>query len=370
MLRLELVVLTCTGLLLSYLLVTWGWLHGGYTHLPSASSFAATQTTAAHVVLPHRSSGSAAAEELQQNMPPRVVDVAVITGVMSSELQSIIEDGWGRGAMWSMRGLLHGRRRPSRYSRCPECTIVTCDAERYCSGHCKKRGRLFTCRSAGTSGAICLDSLSPDPETLPADRLDPLVSAELKATAPFIGCANITDTADGCPAAGTVGMLADGSDFFVRDTRCNQYRYNLSCNSGSRPTPFFPFGFCWCLIEMDSTMGSPVREWRACRTAEIAVADLGVEINSGGPTPSDNVVSVVSSGNDTVSTFGVQEAVDVQSYCYDVSFRIEGKVVAIDMVISYAPTRFVDNFMAEAPIPGGDDYEPMGPAPRRTTLLQ
>ena len=117
---------------------------------------------------------------------------------------------------------------------------------------------------------------------IPADRLKPLVSADVQATAPFIGCANFTDTADGCPTAGTTGMLADGSEFTVRATRCNQYRYSLTFTDGPRPTPFFPLGFCWCILEIDSTLGSPVREWRACHTTEIDVADSGVQISSGG----------------------------------------------------------------------------------------
>ena len=363
--RIELVVPACIGLLAAGLLLTWGSLHGRYTPLKSASPFPATQATAADALLLRRSSGSADAEERQQSVLPRVMDDAIVTGVVSSELQSVVQSGWAGGAVWSMRALLHGRRRPNRYTVCPVCTIVTCGEGGECTGHCKRGGRLFTCRTQGTAGAFCNDEQSPDAETLPADRLEPLVSAEVRATAPFVGCANITDTADGCPAAGTTGMLADGSDFTVRETQCNQHRYNLTCTNGARPTPFFPFGFCWCLMEIDSAWpwGWPVREWRACRTTEIDAADLGAEISSGGPKPSDNVVSVVSTGNDTVSTFGVQEPVDIGTYSFDVRFRAEGEVVAIEMAISYAPQSIVDNVAVEAPIPGGDDYEPVGPAP-------
>ena len=361
--RLQLVLLACVGLLFSYVLVSCGSLYGRYISLCSASPFPATKTTAADAIQLHGSGGSAAAVELQKVVLPHVVGGSVITGVMSSELQSIVEDGWGEGAMWSMRGLLHGKRRPSRYSKCPECTLIACREGGGCSGHCKRGGQLFTCRSIGITGAFCSDEQSPDPETLPVDRLEPLVSAEVQATSPFIGCANITDTADGCPAAGTNGMLADGSDFTVRETQCNQHRYNLTCTNGPRPTPFFPFGFCLCLIESASAWGWPESEWRACRTTEIDVADLGVDISSDGPTPSDNIASVVSTENYTVSTFGVREPVDVRTYSFDISFRIDGEIVAIDMSISYAPVSSDDNVIAEAPIPGVADYEAVGPAP-------
>ena len=365
MLWLRPAVLACVALLAACVVVTWGSLNGRYTSLSPASSFPTGHPAAADALLLQGTSGSTAAEELQpeENVLPRVMDGAVVIGVMSSEMQSIIEGGWAGGGLWSMRGLLHGKRRPSRYSKCPECTFVACGAQARCSGHCKRRGRLFSCRQIGIVGAFCADEQSPDPETLPADRLEPLVSAEVQITAPFIGCANITDTADGCPAAGTAGMLADGSDFTVRATQCNQHRYNLTCTNGPRPTPFFPFGFCWCFLEIESTLGSPVREWRACRTTEIDIADLGVEISSGGSTPSDNTVSVVSTGNYTVSTFGVREAVDIGTYIYDMIYRIDGEMVAIDMGISYAPVSYVDNVTAEAPIPGVDDYEAVGPAP-------
>ena len=135
--RLRLVVLACVGLLAACVLVAWGLIDGRYIPVSAASSFPTAHPAAADALLLHGASGYAAAAKQPQNVMPRVVDGAVVTRVMSSELQSIIEDGWAGGAAWSMRGLLHGRGRPSRYSKCPECTFVACDAKSQCSGHCK-----------------------------------------------------------------------------------------------------------------------------------------------------------------------------------------------------------------------------------------
>ena len=93
-------------------------------------------------------------------------------------------------------------------------------------------------------------------------------------------------------------------------------------------------------------------------------------------------MSVVSAENDTVSTFGVQEPVDIGTYLYGGRDRVpvgrpsvpprdppsdrvpvEGEVAAIDMGFSCAPVNYDDTVTAEAPIPGGDDYEAVGPAP-------
>ena len=74
-------------------------------------------------------------------------------------------------------------------------------------------------------------------------------------------------------------------------------------------------------------------------------------------------MSVVSAENDTVSTFGVQEPVDIGTYLYGVRVPVEGEVAAIDMGFSCAPVNYDDTVTAEAPIPGGDDYEAVGPAP-------
>jgi hypothetical protein len=43
--------------------------------------------------------------------------------------------------------LAHGKRRPSAYAVCPSCTIIGCNKQtQLCSGHCKKKAQLFTCR--------------------------------------------------------------------------------------------------------------------------------------------------------------------------------------------------------------------------------
>lgn len=304
---------------------------------------------------------------------PRVVHDATVVGVaadgrqasMGHAAEDVADDVADEvaedvGTAWSMRGLLHGRRRPHKYSVCPVCTVVSCAVGGGCLGHCKRSAKLYICRQSGVAGGQCLDLPEdvPDPDTVPADSLSPLGSAVVEATAPFVGCANITGTADGCPAAGTQGRLADGTAFTVLNTQCHQYRYRLQCATGpGLVTPFFPYGFCWCWVRLSG--GG--EEWRACRTTEVDIAELGAEVRSGGPNPSANTVRVMSVGDKTVSTFGENEEVDFSAYRYSVSYTVEGENVTVRLSLEFAPQGTVDSVEEEGPIAGDYDYEPDAP---------
>ena len=145
--------------------------------------------------------------------------------------------GWA-GAMFT-RGLLHGKRRPSKYSRCNLCAMISCTSEtEICSGHSKKGKKLFTCRRKlfGVIRNLCIDDL-PEISNLPADTLAPLRSVAVAATAPFIGCANIFGLPSGCPAAGTRGEFGNGQTFTVLRSMCPQHRCSIRpCERGSRRT--------------------------------------------------------------------------------------------------------------------------------------
>jgi hypothetical protein len=43
--------------------------------------------------------------------------------------------------------LAHGKRRPSKYPLCPNCTIIECGPSGFCSGHCRRNKQLRICRS-------------------------------------------------------------------------------------------------------------------------------------------------------------------------------------------------------------------------------
>eukprot|EP00892_Ulva_mutabilis_P000796 jgi/Ulvmu1/10717/UM068_0001.1 len=291
-----------------------------------------------------------AATTLHSELPYDIYD-AVVTGVASVDLQDAVEGSWPwtRGAaVGSRRELLHGRRKPHRYSRCPTCTLVGCDSGGKCSGHCKQNRRLFTCRSRSIVAGLCASDPLPDPETLPAGRIRRSDSAVVDVTAPFIGCANITGTADGCPAPGTAGQTADGSRFTVRRTHCNQHLYNIECED----YPFLPFGFCWCFVDIEGAE----QEWRACRTTEVDVQGLGVEIGSTGPQPSENAVSVTADGAYTNTTYGDRGIVDPRIYRHAATYLLEGVTVVTGL--SYYNRAIVrdESFVAEGPILGDYDY--------------
>eukprot|EP00892_Ulva_mutabilis_P008780 jgi/Ulvmu1/6274/UM028_0134.1 len=274
---------------------------------------------------------------------PAVTTGAGITGLASAEAQAAFdaaERGWARGT----RVLLHGRRPALLYSVCPTCTLVACSrdsGETRCSGHCKRRRQLFTYRTQGVSGGQCSDLDKPDPDTVPVDRLDPLRSVALEATAPYIGCAYIVGLPSGCPAAGTAGVRPDGTAYSVLWTQCEAFRYELQCVEGINRTPFHPFGYCKCVVSIDGG-GLSVS---ACSLAELD-SYSGPPLRESGGVP----VEVFPDDNVTATRFGVRESVDFPIYRYNNTFDVGGEDVLVSMAIWYAPQSTGDNMTLEGPL--------------------
>lgn len=251
---------------------------------------------------------------------PFVTADAVVTGEVLWGYNTAAAGSWAGAA----RGLLHGKRSPSKYSQCNKCTLISCNkVTRICTGHCKKRRRLFTCRTVGRAGGVCGSVDTPDPLSLTPDPLDPLRSVEIAATAPFIGCANITGLPNGCPAEGTRGMFDDGLEFTVYRSSCKQSLYNLTCTDGINRTPFHPFGYCVCELEYDGggAAGGP------CRLAELKYTAPRLQDTEGVP------IRVFPAGNLTVTTYGVREEVDISTYSYDTVYEFVSATVNVEMVL-------------------------------------
>ena len=249
---------------------------------------------------------------------PFIVGDAEVTGDAGGEDTA---GGWAK----STRALLHGKRRPSKYSRCPTCTLISCNGVTgVCSGHCKRKSKLFTCQRDGLEDirSPCFDDL-PEISNLPADTLGPLRSVAVAATAPFIGCANITGLPSGCPAEGTWGESADGQMFTVLDSSCQQYRYSIKqCERGFHPvTPFYPFGYCECATR--SNVG--VIGKAACLLSELSYTAPDAAETGGVP------VRVVPEGNMTMTTYGVREELDQNRFQYDAVLNSSGPAVAVEM---------------------------------------
>ena len=268
-----------------------------------------------------RSHGPELAETTVAPVLPFVTADAIVTGEVHGGYDTDAAASWAGAA----RGLLHGKRRPSKYSQCNVCTVISCNkAAGICSGHCKKRRRLFTCRTssgvtrvAGSCGSVN----PPDPLSLEADPLEPRRTVEVAASAPFIGCANITGLPNACPAEGTRGILDGGLEFTVVRSSCEQYLYNLTCTQENSKTPFHPFGYCFCAIEYDGggRVGGP------CRLFELNYTAPRLRESDGVP------ISVYPEGNMTVTMYGERGVFDVRLYSYDTVFELGSVTVHAHM---------------------------------------
>lgn len=193
--------------------------------------------------------------------------------------------GWAppqwQGVAGGRRALLHGRRRAFLYSKCPRCTLVSCSGSQHqarrqwlCTGHCRRAGRLFDCgsngRTAADSDCYVPEDERQDPRTLVPDSLPPYSSLTVTATAPFIGCANITGAPDGCPDAGTAGTL-DGAGVKVLSSTCAQHLYTPRCPGKH---PYYPFGHCQCTIQFEGDAGEEGTS-RPCETGFLDWAGAG-----------------------------------------------------------------------------------------------
>eukprot|EP00892_Ulva_mutabilis_P011366 jgi/Ulvmu1/8601/UM045_0044.1 len=312
------------------------WYHHAYPDRASLSSDVLPQQL--------RSTGA-----VQSHAPalqlPFVASDAVVTGFVSAEFEALYGSstaGWARAT----RVLLHGKRRPSRYTVCPTCTLVRCSDTLVCSGHCKQARRLFTCHTRGRSFAICSGLSRPDPATLPPDRLDPVRSMHVTAPEPFIGCANITGLPTGCPAAGTNGTTGTGRDYTVLWTRCEQQLYNVTtCGTGSNASqdPFYPYGYCTCRISYAA--GELARATVPCSLPELDYTN---------PRPRDTggtTVRVFADGNLTQTAFGDRDddAPDVLLTRESAEFTIRGADVDVELRVWEAVQMKSDNLTVEAP---------------------
>ena len=172
---------------------------------------------------------------------------------MPLELQAALEaedatldDGTDTAApAWpgGLRHLLHGKRKKSKYAKCNRCSVVRCQTHTECTGHCKKRGKLFFCKTNRNDPRTCKRGSGPyDPETLEVDSLDPLSSLIISTGSNLIGCAEVAGQGTGCPARGTRITRGPDRGMVVEFSSCMTRRYELQdCES-----PFYPFGFCMC----------------------------------------------------------------------------------------------------------------------------
>ena len=266
-------------------------------------------------------------------LPFQVEDSEVVSEVRGQDAQA----GWAGAA----RGLLHGKRRPSKYSRCPECTMITCNGGGLCSGHCKRRRKQFTCRAPFIRTAAAFVCFDESPVTVPADTLAPLRSVDVAATAPFIGCANITGLPSGCPVPGTRGESDDGQRFTVLHSLCEQYRYSLKqCEREFQPvTPFYPFGYCVCLTRSDAGF-----DVGPCRLSDLRYTAPDAAETGGVP------VRVVPEGNMTMTTYGIREELDERTNTYRTNFSSFGEIVHVEMVVWDAVLITAENLTVDGPL--------------------
>ena len=288
----------------------------------------------------------AAAFALPLSTPSPPASEGIVTGAASAEAQaefSAAEGGWAG----SRRTLLHGKRRPSAYTVCPVCTPITCStATQSCSGHCKSSRRLFQCKTDGrvAPGCNAPEDLKPDPATVPPASITGLASAWVMVTAPYVGCANVSNAADGCPEPGTTGTL-NGEGITVLESSCTQHLYKLPCPSPyfDPPSPFYPFGYCKCLFRFDSGRvgAGPCRlsylDWSGPAGGEDAVP-----------------VRVAPDGAVTRTTFAETEETDARTHVLRHTFSSsEGPIDAeLWTFIDTASEGF--DIVAEGPLPGAD----------------
>ena len=177
---------------------------------------------------------------------PYVIHDAIVQG--PSDVEAPVR--WERGeqqAPGGGRALLHGRRRPIRYAKCPACTIVRCAGGNGCTGHCRRNREVRHCsekHKVSPSPAPCAQDGDPI-----VSRLEPPDSLVVTATAPYIGCVHIADRpADAaCPAPGTRGVRQPAGnttafEYEVEFSVCAQTQYTPDCTN----RPYYPLGVCLC----------------------------------------------------------------------------------------------------------------------------
>ena len=266
---------------------------------------------------------------------PFVIPDAVLTGEVQGVYSTAAVASWAGAA----RGLLHGKRRPSKYAWCSQCTLISCDRDRGCSGHCRKHGKLFTCRSRFNDVLPHSDdgrnsSVEPDP-------LGPLQSVVVSVKGPYIGCANIAGLPSGCPAEGTRGFNDERMlEYTVLSSSCRQHLYNVTKDQ----TLFYPFGLCNCVTGYED--GDPARV--PCYLPELEYTAPRRQDTDGVP------VWVFSEGNMTVTTYGVREPHDQRVLMLDNVFEVGLASVRVEMEVWEAYVGVGTNFVLEGPL---EDYK-------------
>ena len=266
---------------------------------------------------------------------PLVSADAVVTGKVRWGYNTVGTASWAGAA----RGLLHGRRRPSKYTRCPVCTEVHCNkGTGFCTGHCKKKATLFTCRPIGRSANSCFDDSKRDPSTLEPDTLDSLDSVVVSTAAPYIGCANITGAPSGCPAEGTRGFNDERMlEYTVLSSSCEQHLYTPPCND----TLFYPFGYCSCVIGFEG--GGPAHV--PCYLPHLDYTAPPLQDTAGVP------VWVIPEGNMTVTTYGIREEVDRRALMFDTVFDLGFASISVEMAVWTAHVGPGEDIVLEGPFP-------------------
>ena len=122
--------------------------------------------------------------------PVIVVANAVVTGpadpeVEFEQLQRAAHEESGSSRVGTGRGLLHGVRKPRNYPVCSKCALVSCQSRTECSGHCKRKGRLYTCKTRRNDSGV-IPSI-----TILRDTGPDMVTA----VAPFVACMKSIDCA-------------------------------------------------------------------------------------------------------------------------------------------------------------------------------
>lgn len=184
---------------------------------------------------------------------PFVLDNSIVTGPSSAAEEAAFEATMA-SRQRPLRGLLHGRRRPAKNARCPNCTIVSCNTRTsLCSGHCRgpnsaAKRTLFNCSGfRGVDAALACLSVEENIYDLAVSVLKPRDSLIVTAPSPFIGCADIAGLRSGCPAPGTLGLLQPGGNstaiqYEVQASFCANTRYLPDCTFSA----VYPLGVCRC----------------------------------------------------------------------------------------------------------------------------
>ena len=207
------------------------------------------------------------------------------------------------------RSLLHGPKKPKKYSRCNSCRMVKCNKQtNFCTGHCRKNKQLFFCSSNSVPFASCTSADSEPPtvedfEGLPPDNMTKYDTVAVSVPSPYMGCVNIGNRPTGCPARGTSAILPGRMRATVVSARCRAEYYIPACLS-----PLLPFGVCECVFRITRrprpTSGRPeLRPRVSVAPCSTAVLRAGAGVGGADGSFSDDDLAVVEAGDFTETWF-------------------------------------------------------------------